>query len=671
MELGGYMGKMLYVDLTTREIREESLDFNMARKYIGDFGFGARLAYDLMKPGVDPLSPENYIIIGAGPLVGTSCPATSRCHAWTKYPITNTIGPGSGSMGFACSLKYAGYDQVIITGRADRPVYLKISDEGIEIRDAADLWGKNIFEATDEMWRRHGDDYGVICIGQAGENLVKISLALVDKEATIGRHGLGAVMGSKNLKLITAGGKKTVKVADPARFAGITDQVMREVMRWPILDEYVELGHLEYDFDAITRNTVKNYYSEMVDQASAREKFGPEMYLTRMKKGRIGCTTCPVACHDIYELKRGPNAGLQSFQTHTTYYIGEAFDLDDIEQVTEVAHLCQIYGIDEFTFVRSSEFLLDLHKRGIISDEELEGFGSGYAKGVPKLVEKTAFREGIGAALADGLKGIVGRFGPEAEKYGNYIKGADPYFDGRPVRLGIMYLELIVSPHFFGAPKGGMLNPGKFVIAVGEDIFRQYGRWISIPERDMDRLFDTPLRVNVARFLRHSQDFYAAFSMLGVCIRLHMHQYFGMERLAELYSAATGLEIDAAELKRAAEKSWNILKALNMREGLSRKDDRFPRKWLEPLKRGDEEIPLKDILGVKDLTAADLEQMLDDYYDEREWDKETGCPTAEKLEELGLADIADDLAERGIIAPRQPKGWSVEHWGVEWQLDEV
>ena len=210
------MGKMLYVDLTTGDVREEELDPNMARRYIGAFGIGARLAYDLIKPGIDPLSPENYIIVGAGPFVGTSCPSASRCTAWTKFPLSNTIGPAGGSMTFGSGLKYAGYDELIITGRADKPVYLKVSDEGAEICDAGDLWGKDTYAATDELWKRHGTDHGVICIGQAGENLVNISLATVDKSATLGRHGFPVVMGSKNLKAIVAGGRGKVRVADRA-----------------------------------------------------------------------------------------------------------------------------------------------------------------------------------------------------------------------------------------------------------------------------------------------------------------------------------------------------------------------------------------------------------------------------------------------------------------------
>lgn len=665
MQLGGYMGKMLYVDLTTGDIREEDLDPNIARRYIGGFGIGGRLAYDLIKPGIDALSPENYIIIGAGPLVGTSCPSASRDTAWTKFPMTNTIGPAGGSMGFGGQLKYAGYDELIITGRADKPVYLKITDESVELCDAGDLWGKNIFEATDEIWKRYGTDCSVLCIGQAGENLVKLSLAFIDKSGTLGRHGLSAVMGFKNLKLVVVGGKRKVGISDRARFTKLTNEIMTNIRNWPIRDEYVNVGHFEYDFNGLSRTMIRGYYSEVPDPVSDREKFGPEVHLQRLKKARLACPSCPIGCRYVDQVRQGEYKGTISFFAQAPYMLGVCFALRSLEDAFKVSHTCQIYGIDHFSFSKLAPFLIDLHERGVITKEDLEGLEMGNGKSFTELVEKVAFRQGVGDALADGLPGIVDRFGKECEKYTNCVKGAEPFFDARTYGLNTSTIEAAVEPHPLGSLKGGMLNPGKFVAGGGgPEIFQKYGEWIAIPAKELDRIFDTPFKVNVARYLKHSEDFFTTFENLGVCARFHIHQFFGMEKMAELYSAATGMEIDAYELKRAAERSWNLLKALNAREGLSRKDDKFPPKYLEPLKHGDDEVRMKDIFGIKVLTAEDLEKALEDYYDEREWDKETGIPTSEKLEELGLKDIADDLAERGVLPPKPPKGWYVGHWGT-------
>ena len=649
------MGKMLHVDLTTGDIVEKDLNQNLAGKYIGAFGISAQLAYGLIEPGIDSLSPQNHIIIGAGPLVGTSCPSASRCDAWTKFPLTNTIGPGSGGVGFSSGLKHAGYDELIIKGQADKPVYLKVSDDGVEICDAGDLWGEDTFQATDEIWKRHGTDYGVVSIGQAGENLAKISLAIVDKSSTLGRHGLGAVMGSKNLKLIAASGKRKVQISDPVKFIELTDQVMTEVMNWPIRDEFVRTGHAEYDFEAVFRGQLKGYYSEACDDpVAARERFGPKVYLQRIKKARLGCPSCPIACRDVGQVRQGEYEGLITFQPHPAHCEGIRLALQNFEEATNFAHIAQIYGIDRMSFMAGAQFLIDLYKRSFITKDDLEGIEIGNEKSLTKLLEKVAFRQGIGNALADGIQGVVNRFGKECEKYAYCIKGGEPWRDARTDGLNSAMLGAVVSPHVFGASKSGGLRPSMPLVGrEAPEIFRKYGERMAIPIKALDRILATPLKVNVARFLRHSEDIFTTYENLGLCI--HIQPFFSMERMAGLYSAATGIKMDAYELGKAAERGWNVLKALNVREGFSRIDDKFPPKWLEPLKRGNEVVPMKDFLGIKVLTPDDLEKMLDDYYDERDWDIETGIPAREKLMEIGLEDIANDLAKKGLLPTGHPK----------------
>jgi len=207
---------MLYVDLTSRKIREEELDLSLARKFIGDWGIGARLAYDLIKPGVDPLGPENVIIIGAGALAGTMTPSATRVTATTKFPLNGAVGV-AGGCSFAPMLKWAGYDHIIIRGAADKPVYLQIFDDDVRLVNASHLWGKDIFEATESLRSELGSDISVISIGQAGENLAHTSLALIDNIANLGRGGLAAVMGSKKLKAIVTRGTKGIKIADVDR----------------------------------------------------------------------------------------------------------------------------------------------------------------------------------------------------------------------------------------------------------------------------------------------------------------------------------------------------------------------------------------------------------------------------------------------------------------------
>ena len=230
----GYAGQILYVDLSTGSIRKEPLDLDMARKYIGGFGMNVRLAYDLIPLGADPLGPENAVIIGAGALGGTMAMGCSRIAAATKFPETGAIGCGNGSLSFAPRLKHAGYDHVVITGRSAKPVYLLITDDRVELCDAEGVWGKDLYDATDEIWERHGSEYSVIAIGQAGENLVKPSLTLIDKSATLGKGGLGAVMGSKGLKAVVVKGTGGIAVADPVRFMRLVEYYLERVRAYPL-----------------------------------------------------------------------------------------------------------------------------------------------------------------------------------------------------------------------------------------------------------------------------------------------------------------------------------------------------------------------------------------------------------------------------------------------------
>ena len=651
MKMYGYMGKILYVELTTRTIKEEELNPLFALQWIGDWSIGAKLIYDLLKPGIEPLSPENVIIIGAGPLAGTIVPGSGRTHVWSKWPVTNTIGPGGGPMGFSARLKYAGYDELIITGRADKPVYLKICDDSVEILDASDLWGTDIFEATDKMWNRHGPMNGVLCIGPAGENLVKTSLALIDKSGTIGRFGLGSVMGSKKLKLIVAGGKKGVSISNPIKVMELSDQMMREVMAWPIREEYIDIGHGAYDFDFLFPILgVTNYFTEQMDVSAGKDIFGPEVYMKRVKKSRLACPSCPVACRDIQQIKQGEYKGLISYSHTFSFSYGVHLQIKNIEDHVRLMDCSQRYGVDRIEATCGAEFLIDLNKRGIIKKEELEGIEIGNEKSFSKLIKKIAFKDGIGAVLADGLEGIVARFGEECRKYGDYIKGASCWLEPRSARLSTVLLDLVVNPYGPNQGKGGHFRPGKDKEASMDLYRRSLSEQLNIPPEALDRIFhDKALKVTTGRLLRYTQDCYAALSSLGMCLRRHLTQFYSMPRLAELYTAVTGIRIDAEELKRSGERAWNMFKALNVREGQRRDNDRFPQKWLEPLKSGDTEIPLMDQFGTKVLTEKDLDKMLDDYYNERGWELDTAIPTKSTLFDLDLNDVVKDLEESGII----------------------
>ncbi len=246
MSIGSYCGRILQVDLTTGKTGRVQLEPELAHDFIGDIGISLKLAYDLIKPGIEPLSPSNVIILGAGPLVGTKAPSAVRCSVVTKNPVNGTLSFGNTGMSLGRRLKHAGYDNVIITGRADRPVILRIWNDDIEICDARNLWGKDIYQTTEHLWQELGRTYSIAAIGPAGENLVRISIALVDKMASLGMGGLAAVMGSKNLKAIAVGGTGRVEVACPERFEKAVSPILKAYRADPSHEKHVKFGKMSW-----------------------------------------------------------------------------------------------------------------------------------------------------------------------------------------------------------------------------------------------------------------------------------------------------------------------------------------------------------------------------------------------------------------------------------------
>lgn len=650
----GYSGKMLKVDLTTREIREEDLDISIAKDFIGDFGVSLRLAYDLIKPKIDPLSPENFIIIGVGPLVGTKFPAT-RSSILTKMPLTGAISFGNTGMSLGRRLKYSGYDQLIITGRAEKPAYVKVVEDDAELCDAKDLWGKDIFETTDEIRERHGNRCAVVAIGQAGENLVKGSLALVDKLSTVGKGGLAAVMGSKNLKAIVVDGAKTVEVADPGRFMNVTEPMMksfredaeRELCR--NLEKYRFFDEFHRRVGFTTRNNTK-----MCDAEEMIKMCGQQVYADRLLHKVVGCPTCFFPCKAIWKVEEGDRKGQLtyvpiSWMTRRWCFQSGAGSLEEAAVLTDMANR---YGIDIYQLIGSQEFAIELYERRIIPDEHAEGLLKYEFDSTKKLLEKMTFREGIGETFAEGHLGLIKRFGKDCEKYSTHIKNIPAQEDPRPRQFTMTHLGMMVNP------EGGSFEPTHFMDArivrepgltleksveksgYSQEQVKKWCEKIGVPEEAMDRVMVSPLGYNVGRLSRYTQDVYAIMTCLGICdYRL---KFLDMPKFAQLYSASTGFETSPNEIREAGERVWNLFKAINVREGFNRKDDRIPPRWLEPIKTVWGEKPLLDCIG-KPLSLRDIEKLLDDYYEERGWDIQRGIPTKEKLISLGLKDIAADF----------------------------
>jgi aldehyde:ferredoxin oxidoreductase len=639
MKNGGYAGKGLHIDLTTKTLEKIPLDTELAQRFIGGFGLNNKLAFDLIPQGIDPLSPQNVIIIGSGVLGGTAAPGSSKVMATTKLPINNAIGTAFGGS-FSYMLKYAGYDYLVITGKAAEPVYLKIIDDDIELCAAGPLWGKDIHQTTDELRAKYGPASNVIAIGPAGENLVKFAFTLINKYATLGRGGLGAVFGAKNLKAIVVKGTQGVEVADQKNFMKLVDSLVDTMMKIPFRNDWIKLG-IYLGWPTWTKvGFIGKNWTELYPEEKANKLYGPQEY-QKVFKATIACPSCPLGDKAVLELKEGEFAGLVSPVSHGLGCVlswGIRGDVGSMSRAVKCHDLCNRYGIDDLTATALMDFAVDLYQEGIISKKDTDGlelkrdFDTSLA-----LIEKINSREGIGDILAEGFREAVQRFGQEAAKYAIEVKGLDIIMDPRGHLEGMGAISQCVNPRGTYGIAG---NSPAFRPGTAPDKIAKYCQKLGASEETVRRICSPPGEFNLGRLTKYAEDWYSVCCCLGICARQSVIQCYDIETAAQLYTYATGIEINAPELMQAGERSWNILKLANVREGFTRKDDRLPDKFLEPLKTQKGEVYLMDYQRTKVLAREDLEKLLDDYYEERGWEIERGIPTKKKLEELGLSKEA-------------------------------
>lgn len=649
MEIGGYAGKILNVNLTDQKWRVEPLDIKIAKKFIGGFGVNNWIAYNLIQPEIDPLSPENTLIIGAGPLVGTMAPSTSRIIMTTKLPINEAVASGSGSMAFAGMLKWAGYDHIVINGRSEKPVYLKIFDDDVEICDASDLWGRDLYETDNALKRRYSGDCSVIATGQAGENLVRYSFALVDKTATVGRGGMGAVMGSKNLKAMVARGTKGVKVKDRKRFMKMVDSMLNRMRNYPLRDFFQH-----YSFMGAW-DVIWNLYGFLYDNWSApypaeqaNERFGKERF-NELKKRGIACPSCPIGDKDLLEVKNGEFKGLV---TPTSSYLNSLWfflHCEDCDANKAVKALDKIsrYGLDIITLGQLLDLYVGLYEKGIITEEDTGGMElKRDFKSLIELVDKIAYREGFGDLLAEGIVQAARMLEKDIEKHAVHIKNLGIVFDPRNFGLGSMEFSQVVNPMGAHVACGG--SP---TYMPGSDIekFRRHGQRMGQSEQAVNRVFGHSTGLDIGRLTKFGEDWYSVLSSLGICARGHINRFYTINICADFYSSATGFEISLEDLIKAGERIWNLQRAINVKGGFTRKDDRFPDKWFEPVESDGKKYQMMDYYRKTVITPEIAESFLDGYYDERGWKLETGIPTEKKFNELGLESVADDLKKRKLL----------------------
>ena len=628
MSYFGYAGKLLYVDLTNGRTSTESLNLGMANKYIGGCGIAERMLCDMLPPDVEPLSPENPIIISAGPLIGTGVPGASKivmhmkstasaAKERTKYYVPRSCG---GTRYLGNMMKKAGYDHIMITGKAAKPVYLKIMDNDVEVCDATDQWGKkDIYETTDELTNRYKGS-GVIAIGKAGENLIPYSIGWIDKQSHIGRNGGAAGMGFKNLKAIVIRGTGKVNVWDREKLKTMVPEFIKEAMNSP-------------------RYKMTHPRNSHITPPPQPSSYYPPNISNETLTGHSGCHNCVFSCKPVHTIKDGEFAGgILGSSFHYTMF-GEWIGIEDYRHAMRLVEVCDRVGIDFRTIIGMLRFTNRLYERGIITEKDLDGLDpkKGNTAAFLELADKIINRDGIGDVMANGWFALADRFGidPDKDKDGYHIiKGTSSFFDALTSSLNPVTLAEIVN-----TKPGAELHPVTIMPKQLNESIKEWCRGITMSPEDIDRVFSKD-EYNIGRLTKHVEDAESIYWAMGTCVTWSsgVPQIYSLRTLAELYTTVTGIEVTAEELKRKGERIWNLGKLLNTREGIDRTDDNLPGLWANAMAEG----RLKDYFG-RSLTREDFETILDDYYDEHGWDITKGVPTKRRLVELGLEDLTDML----------------------------
>lgn len=606
----GYAGKILYIDLTTGKTRTEKLSEDDAKNYIGGIGLGMKLYLSNSKAGVNPLSSENPLVLALGPVSGTMFPTGGNGHAFiSKSPETGGVGEAVSHGTFGAELKRAGYDAVILTGKAEKPVYLWIDDAAVQLLDASNVWGKSPFETEDAIKGEIGDYYvRVASIGLAGEKQSKIACIINEKTRAAGRTGLGAVMGSKNLKAIAVRGTNDIVVAKPKEFIEMVKE-FHERMKGPAAQKYRTLGTagnllIQNSLYCLPTRNGNNAYFENAERVSGEAL--NDRYISKI----IACNSCAMRCEHEAVVHEGPYKGtLARMEYDNIWALGPNCGVDKLDAIIKAAELCNYYGLDATSTGVAISFLMDCHENGILSHEELDGIDAhfGNADALVQLVEKIGKREGIGDILADGVKIAAEKIGKNSIQLAQQIKGLEvPGYDLRCLKTTA--LSFAVS--FRGADHN---RSGAYSMEL---------------KGKVDRLKAEKGR---GKLVKDAEDIYALIDSLIICKNAKGTLYKKIEEMAKLYNLVTGIEMTTEQLGIAAERISTLAKLINIREGFSRKDDTLPWKVMnQPIT---EEGPAKGAV----VTQEELDLLLDDYYQARGWNAD-GIPTKDTLQKLGLQD---------------------------------
>ena len=609
-----YAGKILHVNLTTGETKTEPLSEDMAKQYIGGIGLGIRLLMDNSKPGTDAFDPDNPLIYCAGPLSGTMGPTAGNGYAVvSKSPATGGVGEGKAHGFFGPDLKRAGYDAVIIKGKAPKLSYLWIDDDKVEIRDAGYLKGATVNDTDNKIRDELGDFYiRVSAIGEAGEKLCRFAAIINDEFRAIGRTGMGGVMGSKNLKAVAVRGTHDVNVANLDEFKEFIKMIF-ERMEGPATKKYKTLGTPEnvLVLNSLSALATRNWTNATFEGA---DKVSGENLNEHYVKKIIGCATCGMRCDHIAVVPEGPYKGSTSrLEFECLWSMGPLCGVDRLDAVIEAMRIVNEYGMDGISIGVVVAFAMDLYEHGIITKEQTDGIDLrfGNVEALIAIIHKIGKREGwLGNILAEGVAKAAELIGGDAYKYACHIKGLElPGYDLRTLKTA----ALGFSVSFRGAChlRNGAYSP---------DVKGKVNRF--------------KIEKGRGKMIADEGNMYNIIDSLIVCKFSRGTYYDGWKDLATYYTLATGLPMTPEEMIKSGERIENLARLFNIREGKgTRKFDTLPWKI--------KNFPVPDEGPAKGMFVSEEEFQvgLDDYYSIRGWTAD-GVPTTEKLKALGLGDFA-------------------------------
>lgn len=626
----GYAGRIAEVDLTAKTIRDRQLTPELCRDYLGGIGFNARILFDELPVGVDALGAENLLVFGVGTLVGSLFPTAARTEVSAKSPLTGLFGTSNSGMFFGIRLKSAGFDGLVIRGKAYKPVYILIEDGDVQLREAADLWGKDAWETLDILKKRH-QECEVALIGPGGENQVRFASIENGYYDAWARTGMGAVMGSKNLKAIVVRATLGVTPYDAEALARVAETARRRIQSSPFFVPFKSYGSMNAaipygNFGALAAHNFTQGCLPNWKQDFARSR------VEKLVRRNVACQSCIIACAHWVVVEEGKYRGLRMKDMEVTPVVsfGSQCGLG-LEATVKAAELGQRYGMDMVSTAGVIGMAIELYNRGLITKEDV-GYELAFGddESIFHLMDDIAHRRGLGNVMAEGTR-LAAQYFEGGEASAIHVKGLEiPMIDPRG-RWSTWSLGLLTNVR--GGDHLRCRNPvenlrynenkhGFMKERFGFDrrVYENLDMPAVLKEQAFDFETDT---VDIAVMSRWAEDLINLFNSVGICIRPPVLHGIGPTLVAEACTAFTGIEVSVEEVIRAAERSWNLMKLFNLREGEKPEDSTFPARFYREEIRG------------KVLEEVKICKVLQKYYEVRGWDS-SGRPKGDKLRELGI-----------------------------------